>query len=70
MFCPSIQFEEENEEIEEEVNLLCHIYERPNFYVENGLLVIEEGDWHNKMIIRFEDIDSLIEPKYKKCFIN
>ena len=49
---------------------LPYIYERPNFYVENGLLVIEEGEWHNKIIIKIEDIDSLIEPKYKKYFID
>ena len=41
-------------------------HERPNFYLQNDGLVIEEGEWHSQIILKFKDIDYLLNPQYKK----
>lgn len=48
---------------------LPFVYERPNFYLQGEELVIEEGKWHSKIIVKYKDIDSLLESKYKEYLV-
>ena len=45
---------------------LPFVHERPNFYLQNDGLVIEKGEWHSQIILKFKDIDYLLNPQYKK----
>ena len=49
---------------------LPFVHERPNFYLQNDGLVIEEGEWHSQIILKFKDIDYLLKPQYKKYLTN
>lgn len=47
-------------------NKVClpYVFERANFYITEEALVIEEGEWHNKIILKFKDIDHIIKQEY------
>lgn len=50
----------------EQESELPYVHERPNFYLQGGELVIEEGEWHNKIILKYKDIEYLLGDKYKE----